>query len=1204
MPSHLYKSKSMFAVLCKKAGLSLKNGEENNEISVDKAVFQKNLSLALKRQEGDIVEVTEEFLEGFGGYIEDMTRFHKSLLSTNTTKDCESARSKVQDSAVRILLGVELLQPSLVKSLLEKLPEFSQDDDNGGERANIPRLLLAQFRWLDFVVDSKALAKMLLELVEATELDVQKEIIGALPSVVDSSDHATVASKLKDLLVSQTQLTVVILDALVCLDLAPEILNQVRGAATRALQSVDAENLPIILKFLLKTASTAELPEVVGEIRSGLDLCSIVKSTKTSAKGSKKASDEGQDCVLLIVDTVQCGIKFQRGIADAWLKTIDVVKEKLSVLDLVVLLILHQTKHCKAVESLLRNKIRSGAVSETLLQKTFSSHSQVVQSKFKAVLSLAEVLLKSPEISLSYIGHVLYRLAFKSLDTFCRQEIVANLVMHLGSGNSEESNASLDVLASLVEQHLDAMAPFAIFFKRLLDFQQQSLPLLGMRKLFGMLARLAFSSGQDPALIQDDLHMVIRKLVSSMDPKYLCRGVVGGVMMVWGMGRISEQRSDMSESQQKEVVSLLTMIRSGSSRRSEAAALFLDELAAMVSHGHLHNKVETWILENMTDMFQENFVVDIEEDNTSVAGIPMSAQFGLNDKEESSIVINLLPLVSKEVMEAKSSASDTPNSQNTVYAVCLSPHFRLVQTGERRTQNGNMEGIDALLGCPLYLPEETVYTKLDSLSEKEKDVLCTALFHCLNWFREILNAFASQTDVEMKGKVIERLHDMTHLMQVLSKCLAANPKYNPSVLGLGGEDVKQPATSGAQKGKAAGEKKKGRKRKRADKENESCAGEADNTQDVTTQGEKDTQAEDEEEKDKSSPDAEDLTAYAHCFRELDLDVFTILHSGPITQASLDTDQHTKRAHQVQIETPQLQFLLEDLVKKLNHSLIASASKRRSFPGKSKSSGKQKFSNLDQQKPHQVARFAVDLLPALSTHLEATSAFFQTLMADNDGMVDGPGSHSPEAVRMATCLHLLLQAFIALFSWNGFALADHRPLLKESLTVLVERVKVTGPTQQSMADLMRGASQYIQKFSETVPSLPAATALVRLLTVLANRAEDDTLQQKLAEMSQKMLQREWLDSKGQREKGAVCNEMLQTLVKTWVVNSADPTQAMHTVVDTGMTQLLQADRNAASDTFPTLTRSSFPVFLRVVLSELVDTAKRVAPLKRSDSRQVC
>lgn len=43
---------------------------------------------------------------------------------------------------------------------------------------------------------------MLLELVEATEVDVQREIISALPSVLDDSDHADVASKLKSVLPS------------------------------------------------------------------------------------------------------------------------------------------------------------------------------------------------------------------------------------------------------------------------------------------------------------------------------------------------------------------------------------------------------------------------------------------------------------------------------------------------------------------------------------------------------------------------------------------------------------------------------------------------------------------------------------------------------------------------------------------------------------------------------------------------------------------------------------------------------------------------------------------------------------------------------------------------------------------------------------------------------------------------------------------
>ena len=47
----------------------------------------------------------------------------------------------------------------------------------------------------------QGLTKMLLELVEATELDVQREIISALPSIVDDSNHAEVASKLKSVFV-------------------------------------------------------------------------------------------------------------------------------------------------------------------------------------------------------------------------------------------------------------------------------------------------------------------------------------------------------------------------------------------------------------------------------------------------------------------------------------------------------------------------------------------------------------------------------------------------------------------------------------------------------------------------------------------------------------------------------------------------------------------------------------------------------------------------------------------------------------------------------------------------------------------------------------------------------------------------------------------------------------------------------------------
>ncbi|KAH3820454.1 hypothetical protein DPMN_122200 [Dreissena polymorpha] len=45
------------------------------------------------------------------------------------------------------------------------------------------------------------------------------------------------------------------------------------------------------------------------------------------------------------------------------------------------------------------------------------------------------------------------------------QEIVGNMVEHIGSGFEAEIDASLDILADLVTHHLNKVAPFAILVK-------------------------------------------------------------------------------------------------------------------------------------------------------------------------------------------------------------------------------------------------------------------------------------------------------------------------------------------------------------------------------------------------------------------------------------------------------------------------------------------------------------------------------------------------------------------------------------------------------------------------------------------------------------------------------------------------------------------------------------------------------------------
>ena len=38
------------------------------------------------------------------------------------------------------------------------------------------------------------------------------------------------------------------------------------------------------------------------------------------------------------------------------------------------------------------------------------------------------------------------------------------------------------------------------------------------------------------------------------------------------------------------------------------------------------------------------------------------------------------------------------------------------------------------------------------------------------------------------------------------------------------------------------------------------------------------------------------------------------------------------------------------------------------------------------------------------------------MAQNDGIVDGPGHNTPEALTMASCFHLLFNCLQCLFAW--------------------------------------------------------------------------------------------------------------------------------------------------------------------------------------------
>lgn len=77
--------------------------------------------------------------------------------------------------------------------------------------------------------------------------------------------------------------------------------------------------------------------------------------------------------------------------------------------------------------------------------------------------------------------------------------------------------------------------------------------------------------------------------------------------------------------------------------------------------------------------------------------LPIDFVYGLDEAEEGSIALNMLPLL-LTAAAATSKTQPVADKPPVASLVCLAPHFRLLRICEQSQHNGDLEGIDALLG--------------------------------------------------------------------------------------------------------------------------------------------------------------------------------------------------------------------------------------------------------------------------------------------------------------------------------------------------------------------------------------------------------------------------------------------------------------------------------------------------------------------------
>jgi hypothetical protein len=205
--------------------------------------------------------------------------------------------------------------------------------------------------------------------------------------------------------------------------------------------------------------------------------------------------------------------------------------------------------------------------------------------------------------------------------------------------------------------------------------------------------------------IQDNLHILINKQLSSNSLKYKQIGVIGELMMLKNMAKKSEslnnsESSDYSNlsgmgsqnvsnvgmlsSVSTEIKHIWAMIMDSSKSSPESLGLFEDDLTSLVKKDQLPENLENLIKKHLEPMTKNLFKIEPNFQSKSTS-FKVGYEFGLDDATNG--VLNLFPQIMNDMQKKNASLLDNPASkQKTAYlpSIAISTTIRLCCALERK----------------------------------------------------------------------------------------------------------------------------------------------------------------------------------------------------------------------------------------------------------------------------------------------------------------------------------------------------------------------------------------------------------------------------------------------------------------------------------------------------------------------------------------
>lgn len=583
------------------------------------------------------------------------------------------------------------------------------------------KLLLNQIRWIEFVVKPSELTQNLMLCLQACSTSaIQRDIITILPEVVADNEHEAVTETLLHLMQMESSVTLVVLDTLSLMNLPTPQLTQVTEQVLASLPSAEPSDLPMIVKFLIQ--HTQDVQQLVTTIRESLDIDSLM------------VHEEGKRVEGMLMETTVQAFGLRSDFVSTYLNTLLKLVEQYKTLDCWMLFGMYSIPKWK------KNALRVlKKMDKSVLVHSIQRHKAALSCVFTHIVDLASHLISS---------EFYQALMMEFDDTFYRQEIIDAILTHSGSTVPDQVDCALDSLLSTSPQ---ALNPFLPYLNQLLDFVQM-FSLSQARKVYQLLS-LIVTTGDRSGL--DQFQTIINKQLCHLDEKYRRLGLLGSIAL------LSKQ-----EGSEVDIERTLTELN----RTPGCQAFLLDEL----NHAIQQNLLPTQTTQIASDLFSEllerEFLADYapsESHTKRIRNIETSFQFNL-DGRDAALCLQLVDIV-------------TSSEPQILQSLC--PLIRLVSTCESAI-SGNLDGIDAVLGCPLQLVEQRSIDQMEHLTPEEVNWISLTYDHAINWCRELVNVFCLVADNSIQAKVLERFDTIYDLEQLGVESILEKRLLHPRVLSV------------------------------------------------------------------------------------------------------------------------------------------------------------------------------------------------------------------------------------------------------------------------------------------------------------------------------------------------------------------------------------------------------------------------------------